>query len=56
MVFSDHGVGTPALEKAVEAAGCKRNAGIKTDEFKECMEELSADVANSAQEAVPIER
>ena len=55
MVFSDHGVGTPAPDQAVEAAGCKRNAGIKTDELKGCREELSADVANSAQEAVPIE-
>ena len=55
MAFSDHGVETPTPDQAVEAAGCKRNAGSKTDEFKECREELSADVANSAQEAVPIE-
>jgi hypothetical protein len=55
MVFSDLGIGTPAPDQAVGVAGCKRNAGIKTDEFKECREELSADVANSAQEAVPIE-
>ena len=55
MVFSDRGVGATAPDQAVEAAGCKRNAGIKTDELKGCREELSAGVANSAQEAVPIE-
>ena len=52
--FPDLGVGTPASDQVVGAAGCERNTGLEAEEIKTCKNKIPADATMSAPLRVPI--